>query len=233
VLAVTAWGRVFLGYSGREAAGLSAERLGWDRAYGGEVEVNGNPVGIDLLLSDRGVQQSLVRLRSLYGQSGGKAFSFCGETLGWGMAIAGDRLVRLLAVSPGPPSQAVVVRIEQALGDYTRVRSSPPDRAGSAHPWYPGSAVVYTASDPTTGSTVEVSTTKARPEAVSAFYRRALLAEGWNAAPAETVGRAGGEGLALFLKGGSLCCVLVKSSGVEPESVVTVLVKRLQDSGGR
>ncbi len=208
-----AFAPVFRAVGGANHGATTANQPGWTRAYRAELEINGGRGELEVLGVSMPAAAALETLRATYAGMGGEAEIFPGETAGWGIARAGDRVIRFLAVSPQGPRECLVFRFEQSRADFER------SLRGADGAAFAGGRERRVAAE--SGGRFEARTieTGAEPAAASAAIARAHIAEGWRPALPDA------PGAGLFVRGPDVCVVRV-SARPAPEVGSRALIAR-------
>lgn len=232
--------RVFLRWGSRAQSTMAIEASGGKMAYETSVVVNGGKGQLTVFSFDRAISEVIRQLSKIFNTDN---FNYCRKTMGYALIDSGDTVLRLIVISLDDYRQTLVFKIEQSASEF-KASIKPPDRhLMKTIPGYPGSEPVFFAKDENTRMSMAISKTQSAPAGVCDFFESRLISSGWRPAlvagsalhhnkTASGTGMEGisdalrGSGMAIYLKGMEICCVLVDSSEVTGENRITILHKQ-------
>jgi hypothetical protein len=211
--------RVFWRSPTRRGA-VEPQSLAWREAFSGEIEMDGEPYGVQVLAARSGGPGSLSQLESYFERRGARFSGAAGGELGWGLAEWDGRRAQILIVSPAALRRALVFVFSS--GSDPRVAPQP---VIADLPRYPGARLRRSAARAESGMQLEFLETHASEAELLDFYERALGRAGWSPLLRDRHGRALPRSALFFMKNGRFCCISVKSAGTGRGNLITVLVK--------
>ena len=190
----------------RFTCATSAGQPGWDLAYRTTLRLNGGSGELEVLGAGMEPTDALRTLRDCYRGMGAQVFVAGGESMGWGMVLLGERVIRLLVTPVGEPHECIVFRYEQSRAEFLKSGAPLDGRQLAELPDAPGSRPLLYAADEESGLALEVSSAPASPEEALSFFDSALVSQGWMAlVPSD--GRIPPPQGSLYRRGGALCAV--------------------------
>ena len=115
----------------------TAGQPGWPLAYRAAVRLNGGRGYLEVLGCQFDAREAARQLYYVYA-GGGAVCLRPGRLLTWGLARAGDHIVRLLVLDVGRAAECVVVRLVQTRDEFRRSAQPPEDSALPDLPDLPG-----------------------------------------------------------------------------------------------
>ena len=195
----------------------------WKSAYTTTVRLNGGGGELRVVGAAGPLPIIFDQALKAYEAEGWKTAAFCGASLGWGVAVKGGEVTRLLSLKLPDRRETLLLRVRQSLEDYRR-SGRPPEQAQTADvPVPPGGVSTFFAADEGAATGLEMLALPASPEEARGFYAARLAEAGWQAvAAADAVAPAG-----IYMKGSIVLLCVVKSAGAGRGSLVTVLRKNV------
>lgn len=205
---------------------IEAERIGWSEAFRGKFEVDGVPMETQILSTGNSCRNTLDRLESIFEKKGAQFSGFADTEMGWGLAVwpQQKRKATVFVISPRIKGNTL------AFVCQSRIESSKPRASSDIHgvPDYPGSRVSRTVTRKETNLNLRFLRTNAQTGEIMNFYENSLGRADWQPILADRMGKGAGKSIRLYQKEDLFCCISVKSSGIDRENVVIVLVKKKQ-----
>ena len=211
--------RVFWRSPTRRGA-VDPNSLAWREAFSGEIEMDGEPYGVQVLAARSGGRASLRQLESYFERRGARFSGAAGAELGWALAEWPERRAQILIVAPAALRRALVF----VFSGRAAPRSAPRPVIADL-PRYPGARLRRSAARAESGMQLEFLETHASEAELLDFYESALGRAGWSPLLRDRQGRALPRSSIFFTKDGRLCCISVKSAGTGRGNLITVLVK--------
>lgn len=211
--------RVFHLSPGSLHGATAAGQPGWTLAYEADYRINRGAAHVEALGCSMDPRAALATLEAVYRANGGEAHVFPGETMGWGLAQVGDRVIRLLAVSVARPGECIVFRIEQSVDDF-KLSFKPPDLPMLKAIPPPGSGrVTLYAANETSGSEFEIMETDLPPGPQARDMARVAEAAGWS----DPLPRSGANGVRILTRGRDVAVWQVRETDDGHTQVVRML----------
>lgn len=190
-------------------------RPGWNGAYVAPLRINGGRAGLDVTGCQLAAPDAMRMLAETYRAAGGSVLSGHGSEIGWGIALAGDRVVRWLVFGAGRRGECIVVRLTQSREDFLASGRRPGRSLLDQVPDLPGSSPRLFVADDEARAAVEVSDARMTPAAALARMESQLVGAGWTPTlPVEP-----GAGLSILYRKGRAICIVSASPGPEGTSV--------------
>lgn len=190
-------------------------RPGWNSAYVAPLRINGGRAGLDVTGCQLAAPDAMRMLAETYRAAGGSVLSSHGSEIGWGIAVAGDRVVRWLVFGAGRRGECIAVRITQSRADFLASGRRPERSLLDRVPALPGSSPRLFVADDEARAAIEVSDARMPPAAALARMESQLIGDGW----VPTVPVEPGAGLPLLYRKGREVCIVSAGPGPEGTSV--------------
>lgn len=190
-------------------------RPGWNSAYVAPLRINGGRAGLDVTGCQLAAPDAMRMLAETYRAAGGSVLSGHGSEIGWGIALAGDRVVRWLVFGAGRRGECIVVRVTQSKEDFLASGRRPERSLLSRVPGLPGSTPRLFVADDEARAAVEVSDARMPAPAALARMESQLVGDGW----APTVPVEPGAGLPVIYRKGREICIVSAGPGPEGTSI--------------
>lgn len=213
-LAVAAPARVYWLHDGIHGA-TTAGRPGWNRAYAAPLRINGGKADLDVTGCQLPADDAMRILADTYRGSGGAVLAGHGTEMGWGIAVAGNRVVRWLVFGAGRSRECIVVRVTQSKADFLASGVRPVRSLLERVPELPGSQPRLFVADDEARAAVEVSDTRMPPDAAMRRMEAQLVGDGWS----PTLPIEPGAGLPIIYRKGRELCIVSASPGPEGTSL--------------
>lgn len=182
---------------------------------------------MEILCCDAGLESAMRQLRRAY-DSADKLMEFeQGDSMGRAIIRTGSGISRVIVLGIDAQDRSIVFLLTQLPEDYEKSLAPPGSHVLDGIPFYPGSIARSFIQIEETHAQLETSSASASPEAIDAFFQSAFAQDGWKRMMPPGNSGAGYSGITLFQKGFEICCVLIQPCDHTPESVITVLHKRL------
>ncbi|MBU4460511.1 MAG: hypothetical protein KJ579_08090 [Verrucomicrobia bacterium] len=178
-LSVAAPARVFWRHDGGGHGPTAPGRPGWNSAYAARLDINGGKADLDVTGCQLPAPDAMRMLADTYRGMGGSVLDGHGSEIGWGIAKAGDRVIRWLVFSASRPRECIVVRITQSMADFLASGRRPTRTMLDAVPELPGSEPRLFVADLQSRLAMEISTTKMPPAAAMRRMASQLVGDGW------------------------------------------------------
>lgn len=225
ILVVTGAGlagaRVFRLLGGEGGAVSPRDPPGWATVHRAELVLNGAPATVTVAGVSLPLQEAMGWWQASMEREGAHAATATGQRLAWGLAVTGDRVIRVLGLSPEGPRECVMVRLEQTKADF--VRSQRTAGTGVVDPDWPGASVRWSVADPSGGLEMRIVESHDDRNAMLSAIWRSLISQGWRPALGDI---AGGP----FLRGDEIGLVHVReetSPGRPPRALI--MRQRMRD----
>ena len=215
--------RVFLRTGGAGSGIVDPGAFGWDTAYQTSMSINGGRAELATWSAPEALSTAVKRLREACQRRNVAALFFASGDLAWGLASGDGRVVRFLLTASGGGRQSLVFAVDQSADDYRLSAQRPTSHLLREVPPFPQSTPDLYVADDGTATAVEISRSPVEPQQIRAHYESALPAAGWALAPPQRVGSASA---AVYVKDNQLCVLLIKSTGFDGGSVITLMHKR-------
>lgn len=221
-LALPAPGNVFWRWRPGTGHSVFETTPGWQRVYRSNLRINGSRGRLEIMTCNDPLPNVMARLKNAFPSARPDATFRQGESAGAGLVQTGVTVTRLLVLDLGAPNQTVVFVLTQSPAEYEQSLEPPGEHLLDAMPVYPNSTATMFIADEEASAQLEISSAGGSPASIRSFFDSAFAEKGYRRMQADD----GPAGLAVFQKGMSLCCVLVKDSPHPQTSTITVLHKR-------
>lgn len=193
----------------------SPGRPGWNSAYTAPLRINEGSADLDVIGCQLAATDAMRMLADTYRGAGASVLSGHGAEVGWGIAVAGDRVVRWLVFGVGRARECMVVRVTQSKADFLASGRRPSRSLLDRVPELPGSEPRLFIADEEARAAVEVSDARMPPSAVMQRMEAHLVGDGWTPAmPVEP-----GAGIPVIYRKGRELCIVSASPGPEGSSI--------------
>lgn len=212
---VAAPARVFWRHDGGGHGSTEPGRPGWNSAYAARLEINGGKADLDVTGCQLAAPDAMRMLADTYRGMGGAVLDGHGSQIGWGIAKAGDRVIRWLVFGASRPRECIVVRITQSTADFLASGRRPIRTLLDAVPELPGSEPRLFVADLQARLAVELSASKMPPAVAMRHMASQLVGEGWT--PSIPIGP--DSALSVIYRRGRDLCIVSACPGPEGSSI--------------
>lgn len=154
--------------------------LGFTEAYSAPVQVNGGKAKMDVWASSDRFFRTMTRLEQACEAKGWPGGFTAGKSIGFGMALDGDLLIRWLVtrIEDGGKESAIVYQTSQALSEFQK-GAAPTEHRLTQLPLQSNSTPLSYIHDDNTRTRIEVSRSNQVSEFVQVWYDREMKQAGW------------------------------------------------------
>lgn len=227
-LSAACFGRVFW----RRGAGTTSEVLAlsrdWSRVLQSAVRINRGVGDLEIMGYDGDLRSAMRAVKRAL--SGAKRLLELEQGEGMARAIIESEsgIMRIIAIEGMDSAATVVFMISQTPEEYAASLEPPIEHALIEAPPYPASVPKTFIGIEETLAQIEISHSPASPSAARDFFLKTMPSNGWTLIIPRSGFPADHSGAAVFQKGIDICCILVQRSDSLPESVITILHKKLK-----